>query len=207
MTFFLAGVSLGIAAGVSPGPLMTLVMTRTLARGLGAGLRVAIAPLLTDLPIIVASLFFFGMLSPLLAMLLSIAGGCFVLFLAWETWRAARRATLVDGQYAASVAASDDIWRGVLVNFLSPHPWLFWMTVAAPILTRAWQSSALAALGFLVGFYGLLVGGKVLLALAVAGGRRFLTDVWYRRLLAASALLLAIFGLLLLWQVAASFVG
>lgn len=207
MTFLFAGVSLGLAAGVSPGPLMTLVITRTLARGFGAGLRVAIAPLLTDLPIIVISLLFFSILPPLLETILTVTGGCFVLYLAWETLREARHATLIDSHGASPAAASDDIWRGVLVNFLSPHPWLFWMTVAAPILTNAWRTSALAALGFLVGFYGLLVGGKVLLALAVAGGRRFLTDAWYRRLLAASGLLLAIFGLLLLWQVVAPLVG
>lgn len=207
MTFLFAGASLGMAAGLSPGPLMTLVITRTLARGFGAGLRVAIAPLLTDLPIIVISLLFFNMLPPLLETILTAAGGCFVLFLAWETLREARHATLVDSRSAPPAAASEDIWRGVLVNFLSPHPWLFWMTVAAPILTRAWQTGALAALGFLAGFYGLLVGGKVLLALAVAGGRRFLTDAWYRRLLAVSGLLLAIFGVLLLWQVVAPLVG
>lgn len=207
MTFLFAGVSLGMAAGVSPGPLMTLVITRTLARGFGAGLRVAIAPLLTDLPIIVISLLFFSMLPPLLETILTVTGGRFVLYLAWETLSEARHATLIDSHGTAPAAASDDIWRGVLVNFLSPHPWLFWMTVAAPILMNAWQTSALAALGFLVGFYGLLVGGKVLLALAVAGGRRFLTDAWYRRLLAASGLLLAIFGLLLLWQVVAPLVG
>ncbi len=206
MTFLGAGASLGLAAGVSPGPLMTLVITRTLARGLGAGLRVAVAPLLTDLPIIVISLLFFSVLPPLLETLLTAAGGCFVLFLAWETLREAPHATLIAGNAAAPVAGADDLWRGVLVNFLSPHPWLFWMTVAAPILTRAWQESAWSALGFLVGFYGLLVGGKVMLALAVAGGRRFLDDAWYRRLLVASGLLLALFGLLLLWQVVAPLV-
>jgi threonine/homoserine/homoserine lactone efflux protein len=207
MTFLLAGASLGAAAGVSPGPLMTLVITRTLARGFGAGLRVAIAPLLTDLPIIVISLIFFSVLPPLAETLLTAAGGCFVLFLAWETLRDARHATLLGDHAAAPVASSDDIWRGVLVNLLSPHPWLFWMTVAAPILTRAWEVSVWSALGFVVGFYGLLIGGKILLALAVASGRHFLNDIWYRRLLAASGLLLAIFGLLLLWQVIAPFVG
>lgn len=207
MTFLVAGASLGLAAGVSPGPLMTLVITRTLARGLGAGLRVAIAPLLTDLPIIVISLLFFSVLPPLLETILTVAGGCFVLYLAWETLSEARHASLMNSAGLAPAAASDDIWRGVLVNFLSPHPWLFWMTVAAPILTRAWQSNAWSALGFLVGFYGLLVGGKMMLALAVAGGRQFLNDRWYRRLLVASGLLLALFGLLLLGQVIAPLVG
>ena len=74
MTYLLTGLTLGFAAGISPGPLMTLVITRTLERGLGAGLRVAVAPLLTDLPIIAASLIFFAALPSALEILLTIGG-------------------------------------------------------------------------------------------------------------------------------------
>ncbi len=199
MNYLLAGISLGFAAGISPGPLLTLVITRTLERGLGAGLRVAIAPLLTDLPIIVVAVAFFAVLPPLLESILTVAGAIFVLYLAWEILRDARHAQLTTAAPATG-AASADLWRGMLVNFLSPHPWLFWIGVAAPLLTSAWQTNAWAALGFLTGFYALLVGSKVLVALGVASGRRFLDDAWYRRLLIASGLLLAFFGIALLWQ-------
>jgi len=199
MNYLLAGISLGFAAGISPGPLLTLVITRTLERGLGAGLRVAVAPLLTDLPIIVVALTFFAVLPPLLESILTVAGALFVLYLAWEILRDARHAQLTTAAPATGTASAD-LWRGMLVNFLSPHPWLFWIGVAAPLLTSAWQTSAWAAIGFLAGFYGLLVGSKVLVALGVAGGRRFLDDAWYRRLLFASGLLLAFFCIALLWQ-------
>jgi threonine/homoserine/homoserine lactone efflux protein len=199
VNYLLAGISLGFAAGISPGPLLTLVITRTLERGLGAGLRVAVAPLLTDLLIIVVAVAFFAVLPPLLESILTVAGAIFVLYLAWEILRDARHAQLTTAAPAAG-AASADLWRGMLVNFLSPHPWLFWIGVAAPLLTSAWQTSTWAALGFLAGFYALLVGSKVLVALGVASGRRFLDDAWYRRLLIASGLLLAFFGIALLWQ-------
>jgi threonine/homoserine/homoserine lactone efflux protein len=42
----------GLSAGLSPGPLMTLVIAETLKRGIPAGIRIAVAPLITDLPII-----------------------------------------------------------------------------------------------------------------------------------------------------------
>lgn len=200
MNYLLAGLSLGFAAGISPGPLLTLVITRTLERGLSAGLRVAMAPLLTDLPIIVVAVTLFAVLPPLLETFLTVAGAIFVLYLAWEILRDARHAHLATTAPAPG-AASADLWRGMLVNFLSPHPWLFWIGVAAPLLTSAWQTSAWAALGFLAGFYALLVGSKVLVALSIAGGRHFLNDAWYRRLLVASGLLLAFFGVALLWQV------
>jgi len=94
-----------------------------------------------------------------------------------------------------------------MVNFLSPTPWLFWISVGAPLFTRAWQIRPALAVVFLTSFYALLVGSKMLTALAVAGGRRYLNDAWYRRLLFASALLLAFFGLRLLWQVLQKGIG
>lgn len=200
MTYLLSGLTLGFAAGVSPGPLMTLVITRTLERGLGAGLRVAVAPLLTDLPIIALSLLVFAALPPVLEIALTLGGACFVLYLAWEIARQARHAHLVDLAQVKGQRISADIWQGMVVNFLSPHPWLFWISVAAPLLTRAWQSTPWPGIGFLTGFYAALVGSKMLVAVAIAGGRRFLNDRWYRRLLLASAFLLALFAFRLFWQ-------
>ena len=53
MTSIATAFALGFGAGISPGPLLTLVLTSTLQRGFGAGLRVALAPLLTDAPIVI----------------------------------------------------------------------------------------------------------------------------------------------------------
>ena len=83
---------------------------------------------------------------------------------------------------------------------LNPHPWLFWVGVGGPILIDAWRDGAIWAIGFLVIFYGLLVGLKVVLASLTARGRSFLTGVWYRRLLIASGLLLIALGVVLVWQ-------
>jgi threonine/homoserine/homoserine lactone efflux protein len=199
MTYLLLGLSLGFSAGISPGPLLTLVVTRTLAHGLGAGLRVAVAPLLSDAPIILLCVLLFTALPPWLESAVTAAGGLFLIYLGVETLLSARHATL-RASPDARTAASADLWHGTLVNTLSPHPWLFWMTLGAPTLSRAWETGPLAAFAFLLGFYVMLVGGKIAVALAVEGGRRFLSDPWYRRILAATGLLLCLFGLLLLRQ-------
>jgi threonine/homoserine/homoserine lactone efflux protein len=199
ITPLLTGVSLGFSAGIGPGPLTTLVITTTLERGFAAGLRIAIAPLLTDLPIILACLWIVNALRPEIAALLAIAGGLYLIWLGIKTLRSAQHAVLA-GALHSSVRPREDLWRGFLVNLLSPNPWIFWLGVGGPILTEAWGITPVGALGFLVGFYSLLVGCKIALAWLVAGGRRYLTNSWYRRLLAASGLLLIGFGLLLGWQ-------
>jgi threonine/homoserine/homoserine lactone efflux protein len=201
MAYLLLGLSLGLSAGLAPGPLLTLVVTRSLARGFWAGLRVALSPLITDAPIIVLSLLLFNALPPLFEQVVTVVGGLYVIYLGIDTILSARRASFAV-QTAGNAAARVDLWQGALVNFLSPHPWLFWATIGAPALTRAWQTSPAYAAAFVIGFYALLVGGKIAVALAIAGGRRYLTDTWYRRLLAAAGALLCIFGFLLLWQLA-----
>ncbi|MCB0044623.1 MAG: LysE family transporter [Caldilineaceae bacterium] len=198
MTALLAGLTLGLSAGISPGPLMTLVMSTTLARGLRAGLQVAAAPLVSDAPVILLTLLVFTALPPWAEAVLTGVGGLFVLFLGAETLREARHATLAVAPPPGR--RTQDLWRGALVNLLSPHPWLFWLSVGAPLFVSAWRVSPANGAAFLLGFYLLLIGSKVTVALAVAGGRRYLTDVWYRRLLTASGLLLGVLGLLLIVQ-------
>ena len=205
MAAFLAGVSLGFGAGISPGPLLTLVITTTLARGLGAGLRVGLSPLLTDAPIILIAVLAVGALPAWAAAALGALGGCYVVYLGVETMRSARGATL-DGT-AAQGGAAHDLGRGALVNLLSPHPWLFWITVGAPILAAQWQRSPWQAAAFLLGFYALLVGSKLALALVVASGRQRLDGPWYGRVLPASGAVLVVFGGLLLWQAGQALIG
>ena len=52
MALVSAGLVYGLSAGFSPGPLMALVISQTLKHGIREGAKVAVAPLITDLPII-----------------------------------------------------------------------------------------------------------------------------------------------------------
>jgi len=45
----------GFNAGISPGSLSTLIIAQTLRHNLREGMKVAIAPILTDAPIVAAS--------------------------------------------------------------------------------------------------------------------------------------------------------
>ena len=200
MPALLAGLTLGFSAGVSPGPLMSLVITTSLARGVAAGLRVAVAPLITDAPIILLTTLIFTALPRSVEIGLAVAGGLFVIYLGAETLVKARHAELAVEQSGGGQA--QHLWRGALVNMLSPHPWLFWIAVGSPLLVGFWRQSPWYALAFLVGFYALLVGSKIGMAMLVGQGRAYLTQTWYRRVLAASGVLLMLFGVLLVWSVA-----
>jgi threonine/homoserine/homoserine lactone efflux protein len=192
MDSFLLGLSLGLGAGVSPGPLLALVIRSTLQDGVTAGVRIAFSPLVTDVPIILVAVLLAASLPEAVLGVLGIAGGMFVIWLGIE----ALRDEPAPAEAAAGAAAPQrDLLRGAVTNALSPHPWLFWVTVGAPILA---QGGAADAALFLGAFYLLLIGAKVLIAVTLGAGReRLARGRGYAVLLRASALLLLATGVLL----------
>lgn len=185
------GMVLGLAAGFAPGPLLALILAQSIRYGTREGLKVAAAPLLTDVPIVALSTALVaaavGTAGGLLGAV-SLAGAAFVAYLGIESIR-------TTGVQAGRPDEAPRSWaRGALVNALSPHPYLFWITVGAPTLIRAWREGPLAAAAFLAGFYACLVGAKMLLAVIAgrSGGR--LRGGAYRAVMAVLGGLLLIFA-------------
>lgn len=171
MQYVLIGLTLGLGSGISPGPLLALVISTTLSRGFRAGARVAFSPLVTDSVIIAVSLMLVHSIPTRFASVLGIAGGLYVIWLGIDALR-----TTIDQDVELANTTSDPLARGTLVNLLSPHPWLFWIVVGGPILLAAWADSPLSAAGFLIAFFTLLVGTKVVIAAIVAQGRERLSS-------------------------------
>jgi len=193
------GLSMGLSSGLSPGPLLTLVVTSSLRSGLAGGLRVALAPFLTDAPIIVLAVLLLDRLPPEALHWVGTAGGLVVIWLAVEILRSTGQASLT-GEAGTESDPRRELWRGVLVNALNPHPYLFWATVGGPTLVAGWRTSPGHALAFLVPFYALLVGSKMTVAWLVSRRAGGLSVTWYRRVLLACGLMMLVMGALLIWQ-------
>jgi threonine/homoserine/homoserine lactone efflux protein len=197
MDFFLsAGVALGLSAGYSPGPLNTLLISQALRHGAKEGLKVAMAPFITDLPIILISVAALTRLSGSRAILgaISIVGGLVLIYLAYSSFKTDKIDVDVDAAEARSLS------KGTLVNFLSPHPYLFWLTIGAPNVVEAWGHGALTAAGFLGGFYVCLVGSKISLAFVAARSRRLLSGAGYRAVMRILGGALLVLAFVLLWE-------
>lgn len=190
LTFLTTGIILGLSAGFAPGPLLALVVSETLQHDMRAGIKVAFAPVLTDLPIIALSLLILTKLSGFQNFLgiISIIGACFIIYLG------IKNITIKDVQLSNNTALERSLLKGILVNTLSPHPYLFWLTVGGPMTIRALDLGLVAAGIFVLSFYLLLVGSKILLAILVGRTRTFLqgtTYIFTIRLLGVILILLA----------------
>ena len=185
---------LGLSAGSSPGPLMFLVISVSLSHGAKEGFKAALAPLITDLPIIVVALFLMTRLSqsgPLLGAV-SLAGGLFVIYLGWGTVKTEG----LDPARAQSDPKS--VRKGALVNFLSPHPYLFWFAIGAPRIVALSADGWGKGAGFIASFYICLIGSKMVAAILFAKARSIVVGRPYIYTMRLLGLLLIGYGLILL---------
>lgn len=180
-TALLTGAGLGLAGGAAPGPLTALVLTRTLRYGTAEGVRVAMAPLLTDGPLLLASAVLAHRLSEesVVFGLISLAGAVFLVYLGAESFRASPL------DLDALEPPRGGVRQAVLTNLLNPHPYLFWIAVGGPLVAASARAGLGTAAAFLVGFFGALCGAKIAMALLAGRARSWLTGRAYLWLLRA----------------------
>lgn len=194
--FLAAGIVLGFSAGLSPGPLLALVISETLRHNLKAGLKVAFAPVVTDCPIIILTVFALEKLSHFKPVLggISILGGFFIAYLGYQSiWTSG-----VADSFQKTEEKS--FRKGIIVNFLSPHPYLFWFSVGAPMTVSAMNLNIFAAAAFIGSFYLFLVGSRIVVALIVNKSRSFLAGKIYIYTLRFLGFILLIFAGLLFYE-------
>lgn len=191
--FLIIGIMLGLSAGFAPGPLLTLVISESLQHGVRSGVKVALAPVITDLPIILLALLVTSRLSGFKSGLgaISLAGAVFIFYTGYENMRTKAVEVSVQNEPPKSLL------KGVAVNILSPYPYLFWISVGVPYMNRAINIGEWALAAFIGGFYLSLVGAKILLALAVGRSRTFLSGNIYLYTLRFLGALLCLFALML----------
>ena len=204
LAFLLLGISFGLSASVNPGPSLTLGISRSLRDGVRAGILVALAPLLTDAPIIAVATLLVGSLPPTIFGWLGILGGSYIVSLGVRGWREAWGRQIDLAELSAKRGSNDDgswrsLFQAMIVNFLNPNPYLFWGTAGAPNLVKAYaQHGILGGAAFIGGFYLMLVGVRMTLAYVIGRNRRAFSPQLYQRILLGSAALLVVLGSLLI---------
>jgi threonine/homoserine/homoserine lactone efflux protein len=191
------GLTIGFTAGISPGPLLFLTITSALRSGARAGVIVACAPLVSDLAVVTLTLLVLGQLPSTALSVIGVVGGLFMGWLGVRTWIEARTASLSQARAQPPPSTFRALREGALVNLLSPHPWVAWATALGPLTLAAWRDEPAGAVVFVAGFYVMLVGAKVAVALLAGQGRQRLGDRGYRIALRAAGVLLAASGVAL----------
>ncbi len=199
--FWLSGIVFGLSAGFAPGPLMTVLVAETLKHGRKEGFKVAIAPLLTDLPIVLFTLLILSRLPDMQIVLgiISLLGAGFLFYLGYEN------ITFTGLELNVENIKPQSLKKGIITNFLNPHPYVFWFSIGAPTILKAAAFSITAPILYVFFFYICLVGAKMLMAVLTEGSRRFLKSQTYIQLNRILGILLLLFAFLFLGEAMKSF--
>jgi len=190
--YILQGVGYGFSAAVIPGPFQTFIISQTLTRGWKSILPAALTPVISDGPIIALCLFVLNRVPIWFERVLYLVGGSFILYLAHGAYNSWRNFDSNLGH--AGPGTQRSLLKAVLMNFLSPGPYIYWSLVTGPILLKGWRENPSLGIGFLAGFYITIISSLVGIIL-LFGLARELGPKVNRVLIGISAIALLCFGL------------
>lgn len=169
-----AVIALSIIAAITPGPLMALLISETLKHGKSSGIKIALAPLFTDLPIMLVGTFVLSKLTQLDLLLgvISLLGALYLAYLAYGSIRTK----------GINLEVSDEnrsLRKGIISNFLNPNPYIFYFSILGPIAVKGMKVNFLFGPLSLGIFLGLFVLIMILMVLSVHAAKQFFSSKIY----------------------------
>jgi threonine/homoserine/homoserine lactone efflux protein len=196
--YVVIGSGFAFAAAVQPGPLQAFLLSSVARRGWKNTLPASFAPLISDGPIALLTLLVLNQVPASISRALQAAGGVFLIYLAWASYRewrdppAARTET--DG------SAPRTLLQAVTVNILNPNPYLGWSLVLGPSFLAAWEHDPAFGVVLILSFYLTMVSVTACIII-LFGTTTLLKPNLRRGLILGSAAILAALGV---YQIIAS---
>jgi threonine/homoserine/homoserine lactone efflux protein len=194
--YLIQGLGFGLAAASQPGPFQTYLISQALTRGWKRSLVNAFAPLISEFPIILLCTLILSQVPVWFEQSLYIASGLFILYLAYGTYKTWKN---FDENKPPAESKIDGLPKAVVMNFLSPGPYIFWSLITGPILVQAWRETPTYAISFLAGFYLCFTLSSMGIIIIFSTAAKIGPKV-NRAMLGISAIALFFFGLYQLWQ-------
>ncbi len=148
------GITMGFAAAVQPGATQTFIISRSLIHGWKHALPLATVYLVSDIPIVAVVLLLLNIVPDWAITVLRLAGGLFLLYLAWGALKAFRH---YNERQSVSQSAVKNYSRAVVINLLNPNPYLQWSLIMGPLVLNAWQRSSSEGIAVVAGFYSTII--------------------------------------------------
>jgi threonine/homoserine/homoserine lactone efflux protein len=204
LIFLTQGIVWGLYAAALPGPFQVFLLAQTLRVGWKRTLPAAFAPLLSDGPIIALLLIVLSQAPVWFLNALRLAGGIFILYLAYGAYRTFR--SPLEEVVLEPGAGRQSLLKAALINLLNPNVYIFWGTIGAPIVLEGWSQSAWRGWSFFLGMYGTIVPATAAM-IVLFGTTGRLKPAWRRNISGVLAALLLALGMFQLLRAATAFIG
>jgi hypothetical protein len=194
MELLLLGAGMGVVGGMIPCPLHFIALTQVaLNRWLRAILILVGPPVAVDGAMLLVTFFFYQYIPPSVAHYVAYLGGVVLIGFASYSLSAARGKTQAEMANSATLTYAG-VTTATLTELTAPGTWIYWMTVAGPILSegrlRGYWHVVPFFVGGLVAYYGAAVVSLRVLAWGASLHKRF-----HERLFLAANVLLFLLGI------------
>ena len=197
LTYLLFGITYALAAAIQPGPFQAFIISRTLENGWKKTLPAALAPVLSDAPIIVLVLVILNNIPSDLLRFLQIGGGILLLYLAYSSFKSFLHYDAL--KKSEEIKNDSTLLKAVLVNILNPSPYIGWSLIMGPLFIKGYREASGNGIALIVGFYVTIVLSQAGIIL-LFGLAKNLGPKVTRIILGIASAGLAAFGVYLLWQ-------
>ncbi len=183
LKLFLTSWIVGFSGAMMPGPLLTVTVTETARRGARAGPLLMVGHALLELLLMAALIL--GLKSflnnPNFIITVSIVGGLFLIWMGYGMLRDAWKGNIsLELKSKTEKALLGPVLAGILVSISNPYWTIWWATIGLGYITSAWEYGMAGLFFFFTGhiladftWYGAV-------AIAIARGKRIMSDRLYR---------------------------
>jgi hypothetical protein len=192
MDLLLLGIGGGVVGGLIPSPIHLISITQAALNRWARAIFIVLGPpLIADGALLLLTLLFYQYIPHRLAHYIAYVGG--TVLLAFGTYSLARMRGRTQEELASSAALSyASVTAATLAEVAAPGTWIYWLTIAGPILAEGrlkgyWHVAPFFT-GGLIGYYGAAVLSVWLMVRAATMQRQLKQHLF----LAANVLLLAL---------------
>ncbi len=148
---------------------MTLSIAQTIKYNASEGIKIALAPLITDLPIAVISILVISRLpnKEICLGIIFLIGSIFITRLGIKGIKSKPI------EINENLESPNSLKKGIVANFLNPNVYIFWFTIGSVAVVESWSINPLSSILYVTGFYTLLIGSRVILSLIVSKTKAF----------------------------------
>ncbi|WP_418790612.1 LysE family transporter [Phosphitispora sp. TUW77] len=203
LKLFVTSWIVGFSGAMIPGPLFTVTVSETARRGAKAGPLLIAGHALLEL-VLVAALFL-GLNSllnnPYFIAIVGITGGLFLIWMGYGMLRDARQGNIsLEIKDEPEKVVLGPVLAGIFVSISNPYWTIWWATIGLGYITSAWEYGMIGLFFFFTGhiladftWYGAV-------ALAIASGKKVMSDKLYRGIIAVCGAFLIGLALIFIWD-------
>ncbi len=194
LTIFFSSFIIALSGAVMPGPLLTTTISESSQRGFIAGPLLIAGHGILELALVMALLLGLALFLQQTSVFVvtAFAGSAILLWMALGMFRSLPSLRLVWDREEKK--QNHLIISGILMSVANPYWIIWWATIGLGYILYSWQFGLWGIVFFFAGHILADLVWYAVVAAAVARGRHFLTDRFYRGLIAGCAVFLVIFS-------------